>query len=81
MLRRARRSLPHRDEIYGPHIIAPDSSKPAVVGPFDAPARVRDCKSGAPGPLELGRRTDDRRFRFRFQHCPCHIVGLPAQSL
>ena len=54
MFRRARRSLPRRDEVYDPLVIAFDSSKSTVVGSFDPPADVRHCKPSASGPLELG---------------------------
>lgn len=80
MLRCARRSLPPRDKVHASHVIDYDPSKSAVVDPFDAPAHVCDRKPSASDPLELGRRTNARRLRFRFQHRPRHIVSLSFSS-
>jgi len=58
MFRRARRSLPRRDQVYDAHVIAPHSSKSAMAGALDPPLHVRNRESSAPGPLELGRGTN-----------------------
>jgi hypothetical protein len=58
MLRRARRSLPRRAQVYGPHLIAFHSPKPTVVEPLDRSVPVRNREPGAPGSLELGHGTN-----------------------
>ena len=80
MLRRARRSLLRRDEVHVPRVITSNSSKPAMVNPLNPLAHERDHKPGAPGPLGLERGTDNRRSRFRFQHCAHRTVSLAFSS-
>ena len=58
MFRRARRSLPRRDQVYDAHVIASDPSKSAMAGALDPPANVRNSEPSAPGSLELGHRTN-----------------------
>lgn len=58
MFRRARRSLPRRDQVHDAHVIAPDSSKSAMAGALDPPLHVRNHKPSAPSLLELGRGTN-----------------------
>ena len=58
MLRRARRSLPRRAEVYGPHVVAFHSPKQTMVESLDPSAPVCNREPGAPGPLELGHGTN-----------------------